>query len=99
MQYYEALTYPESKSITIVFRTDEGKEGEIKLYLIAREVELLFARAMLFVKSCVTLTPGKAFIQVLGVTKKGAFPNENALLKVLYLRIKELEIKWDGGHI
>ncbi|GIN95896.1 hypothetical protein J6TS1_17660 [Siminovitchia terrae] len=27
------------------------------------------------------------------VTKKGAFPNENALLKVLYLRIKELENK------
>ncbi|MFB1051239.1 IS256 family transposase [Paraliobacillus sp. JSM ZJ581] len=33
------------------------------------------------------------------VTKKGAFPNENALLKVLFLRIKELEIKWKGGHI
>jgi len=27
------------------------------------------------------------------VTKKGAFPNENALLKGLYLRIKELENK------
>lgn len=33
------------------------------------------------------------------VTKKGAFPNENALLKVLYLRVKELERKWEGGHI
>jgi len=33
------------------------------------------------------------------VTKKGAFPNENALLKVLFLRIKELEIKWEGGRI
>lgn len=33
------------------------------------------------------------------VTKKGAFPNENALLKVLYLRIKELETKWEGGHV
>lgn len=33
------------------------------------------------------------------VTKKGAFPNENALLKVLYLRVKELENKWIGGHI
>ncbi|MBM7597866.1 transposase-like protein [Virgibacillus halotolerans] len=33
------------------------------------------------------------------VTKKGAFPNENALLKVLYLRVKELETKWEGGHI
>ena len=33
------------------------------------------------------------------VTKKGAFPNENALLKVLFLRIKELESKWEGGHI
>ncbi|WP_208589178.1 IS256 family transposase [Gracilibacillus suaedae] len=33
------------------------------------------------------------------VTKKGAFPNENALLKVLYLRTKELENKWEGGHI
>lgn len=33
------------------------------------------------------------------VTKKGAFPHENALLKALFLRIKELEIKWEGGHI
>ncbi|MBO1006033.1 transposase, partial [Pseudogracilibacillus auburnensis] len=33
------------------------------------------------------------------VTNKGAFPNENALLKVLFLRIKELETKWEGGHI
>ncbi|WP_077324861.1 IS256 family transposase [Virgibacillus siamensis] len=33
------------------------------------------------------------------VTKKGAFPNENALLKLLFLRIQELEKKWDGGHI
>src|SRR5699024_9619367 len=33
------------------------------------------------------------------VTKKGAFPNENALLKVLFLRIQELEDKWEGGHI
>jgi len=29
------------------------------------------------------------------VTKKGAFPNENALLKLLYLRITELYKKWD----
>ena len=33
------------------------------------------------------------------VTQKGAFPNENALLKVLFLRIQELEDKWKGGHI
>lgn len=33
------------------------------------------------------------------VTKKGAFPNENALLKVLYLRVKQLQNKWNGGHI
>ncbi|WP_425509501.1 IS256 family transposase [Virgibacillus ihumii] len=33
------------------------------------------------------------------VTKKGAFPNENALLKLLFLRIRELEDKWDGGHL
>ncbi len=33
------------------------------------------------------------------VTKKGAFPNENALLKVLYLRVKELQNKWNGGQI
>lgn len=33
------------------------------------------------------------------VTKKGAFPNENALFKLLYLRCKELAAKWDLGHI
>lgn len=33
------------------------------------------------------------------VTKKGAFPNENALMKLLYLRVTELEKKWDGGHV
>ena len=32
------------------------------------------------------------------VTKKGAFPNENALKKVLYLRIVELYQKWEGGY-
>lgn len=30
------------------------------------------------------------------VTKKGAFPTENALLKLLYLRITELYKKWNG---
>ena len=33
------------------------------------------------------------------VTKKGAFPGENALLKLLYLRIMELEKKWNGRSI
>lgn len=33
------------------------------------------------------------------VTKKGTFPNENALFKSLYLRIKELSKKWAKGHI
>ena len=30
------------------------------------------------------------------VTKKGAFPSENALLKLLYLRVSELYKKWNG---
>ncbi|MFQ9629822.1 MAG: IS256 family transposase [Enterococcus avium] len=33
------------------------------------------------------------------VTKKRAFSNENALLKLLYLRTKELHAKWSGGRI
>ena len=33
------------------------------------------------------------------VTKKGAFPNENALFKLLYLRCKELAAKWESGHV
>ena len=33
------------------------------------------------------------------VTKKGAFPNENALLKLLYLRVAELYKKWDDSTI
>ena len=33
------------------------------------------------------------------VTKKGAFPSENALLKVLYLRITELYKKWNGSKV
>jgi len=33
------------------------------------------------------------------VTKKGAFPNENALLKLLYLRITELYKKWDDSTV
>ena len=33
------------------------------------------------------------------VTKKGAFPNENALLKLLYLRITELYQKWNGRPV
>jgi Transposase and inactivated derivatives len=33
------------------------------------------------------------------VTRKGTFPNENALLKLLYLRSQELHDKWNGGTI
>jgi len=33
------------------------------------------------------------------VTKQGVFPNENALLKLLYLRITELYKKWENGGI
>ena len=33
------------------------------------------------------------------VTKKGAFPNENALLKLLYLHITELYKKWNGSKV
>lgn len=32
------------------------------------------------------------------VTKKGAFPSEQAVKKVLYLRILELYRKWEGGY-
>lgn len=32
------------------------------------------------------------------VTKKGSFPNENAVYKLLYLRVTELQKKWDAGH-
>ena len=33
------------------------------------------------------------------ITKKGAFPNENALFKLLYLRVTELYKKWDNSTI
>lgn len=33
------------------------------------------------------------------VTKKGAFPNEDALMKVLYLRVTELQKKWDKAMV
>lgn len=32
-------------------------------------------------------------------TKKGTLPNENALLKILYLRVKELDQKWSSGNV
>ena len=43
--------------------------------------------------------PLKLSILVLKVTKKGAFPNENALFKLLYLRVSELDKKWSTGYI
>lgn len=33
------------------------------------------------------------------VTKQGSFPNENALFKLLYLRIQELYRKWNGKAV
>ena len=33
------------------------------------------------------------------VTKKGSFPNENAVFKLLYLRVQELYQKWGGRKI
>ena len=31
------------------------------------------------------------------VTKRGSFPNDNAVYKLLYLRVRELERKWNGA--
>lgn len=33
------------------------------------------------------------------VIKKGSFPNENAVMKALYLRITELYRKWNGRPV
>ena len=33
------------------------------------------------------------------VTKKGSFPNEDAVFKLLYLRVQELYQKWSGRRI
>lgn len=33
------------------------------------------------------------------VTRKGAFPNENAVFKLLYLRTRELESRWEDGTV
>ena len=33
------------------------------------------------------------------VTKKGAFPSEDAVIKVLYLRYTELFKKWNGRSV
>ena len=33
------------------------------------------------------------------VTKKGAFPNQNTLLKLLNLRVTELYQKWNGRPV
>lgn len=33
------------------------------------------------------------------VTKRGSFPNENSLFKLLYLRVKELYKKWKGKAV
>lgn len=33
------------------------------------------------------------------VTKKGAFPNDDALIKLLYLRVTELSKKWSSGKV
>lgn len=31
------------------------------------------------------------------VTKQGSFPNQQAVFKLLYLRIRELDQKWNGA--
>lgn len=33
------------------------------------------------------------------MTKKEMFPNENELFKLLYLRIKQLNVKWETAYI
>ncbi len=35
----------------------------------------------------------------LKVTNKGASPNDSALLKLLFLRVKELQKKWRGRRV
>ncbi|GAA0714931.1 hypothetical protein GCM10008904_31200 [Paraclostridium ghonii] len=33
------------------------------------------------------------------ITRKGSFPNENTVLKLLYIRITELQKKWNGKSV
>lgn len=33
------------------------------------------------------------------VTKRGSFPNNDSVFKILYLRVLELEKKWEDGHV
>lgn len=42
---------------------------------------------------------GASIRKIMYTTKKGTFPNENALLKILYLRVKELDQKWSSGNV
>ncbi|BCD34148.1 hypothetical protein K290105B7_02300 [Anaerostipes caccae] len=46
---------------------------------------------------CTTNTVESIHSSFQKVTKQGAFPNEDVLRKVLYLRIKELYRKWEEG--
>lgn len=40
-----------------------------------------------------------ALAQTIKVTKRGSFPNENALFKLLYLRVTELYKKWKNRPV
>ncbi len=42
---------------------------------------------------------GASIRKIMYTTKKGTLPNENALLKILYLRVKELDQKWSSGDV
>lgn len=41
----------------------------------------------------------KLIYGAINVTKKGAFPHEDAVFKIFYLRILELYKKWEGRHV
>ena len=63
-------------------------------------IEQLFDYGSAVKKLCTQQMRLKASIRAFARSpKKGAFPNENALLKLLYLRITELYKKWNGSKV
>lgn len=85
----------------VLFISMDGVSGlEEGAKAIFKDVEQLFAYGSAVRKVMYTTNAVESINSSFRkVTKKGAFPNENALLKLLYLRITELYKKMDGSKV
>ena len=98
---YGAINVKQARQEFEKFKTDwQAYPGAVSVWeTISHTSSSSISMAVPLTRSCTRPMPSSVNSSFRKVTKKGAFPNEDAVFKIFYLRIQELYKKWKGRHV